>query len=143
MIPPTILVGVGGQGGEIAAAVLDRLRENAAESRDPARMNDMIDRYVAIFAVDTKREPSHNKLKAGNVFELAPTNVDDTIARLRTSNEFFQKWWPSHIDRVGNFFDGAGALRAKQVGQAMSQCSVTSTRRMQLCWSCRAPRPSA
>ena len=72
MIPPTILVGVGGQGGEIAAAVLDRLREYAAAqkgevvaicAKTESELSEMDDEDRAMFLAEMGQdEPGLNRL---------------------------------------------------------------------------------
>lgn len=119
MVPPTVIVGVGGQGSAIAKQVKQRLLQYAGEGSDPDQAQGEVRRSVRVFAVDTKWDDKiHPAITdAGDAVRVrTPRNASSVVTQLRKPNpgdDFFGRWWPTNIHNPGNFLEGAGGMRAK------------------------------
>lgn len=114
MIPPSIIVGVGGQGSAIALGVKERLKEFARARATPLTEKaelDAIEKSVRIFSVDIDHNTKINSQFTQNELLLLKPASPDAMIKSRTGN--LDQWWPEHITQPGGFINGAGGMRAK------------------------------
>lgn len=111
MIPPTLVVGVGGFGCNVALGVKRRLEGFASLRAHPDTELDAVRRSVQVFAIDIDSgTPVHNQFSPNERATLVPATPDRTI---RQRTDFLAEWWPNHLTTVGGYAKGAGGIRAK------------------------------
>lgn len=111
MIPPTLVVGVGGFGCNVALGVKRRLEGFASLRAHPDTELEAVRRSVQVFAIDIDSgTPVHNQFNPNERATLVPATPDLTI---RERTNFLAEWWPSHLTTVGGYTKGAGGIRAK------------------------------
>ncbi|HQZ89221.1 MAG TPA: tubulin-like doman-containing protein [Thermomicrobiales bacterium] len=114
MIPPSIIVGVGGQGSAIALGVKERLKEFARARATPLTEKaelDAIEKSVRIFSLDIDHNTAINSRFTQNELLLLKPASPDAMIKARTG--YLEQWWPEHITQPGGFINGAGGMRAK------------------------------
>src|ERR1700704_2671897 len=104
IIPATVVVGVGGQGSTIALRIKQRLLDYASERRQPQREREYIEKYVRVYAIDTKMEQEiHREFPANAIWILQPGGIPPMIQsvlkppRDGVPPDFLRDWWPTHI----------------------------------------------
>lgn len=107
---PSIVIGVGTMGSEIATRLYQRSRQMATRSIRPIHEN-----LVQFLLIDGDRSPSgaEDLCRKGNCLKISVADPAELLGNLREKNPFFKNWWYPGFRRVGGFFPGMGTVPIK------------------------------